>query len=205
MGINGLFFSWTPGSIATPYERLPLQAPFLPSRECLDNLKTINDLPLYRIEERARYEGFLEAEESLIGRLEKNWELAETLDVTHMELAAHLRLIIALGTHQKTIVYHPQLLEENSLRAINPQRLEIRFDPQVPPRGDLFHSPSGITCDMEPVPDSDQLITITNLETGATIRLDQGLLESIYHLGFYGFKENSPAQVVALIRGTLPG
>ncbi len=181
----------------------------------IDNCESINGISIEEIERRARPKGyslagFLGKNESFKEVLKKDWRTVEKFNVTHCEIAAHLRKIIEIAEKTKRgdeIEYRPNDLEGSTLTSEKYQKLEVFLICSQGLQWDLFTPGKGIEREVETPKSWNEEYTAVNPENGEKIRLNSGVLKYIELFGFYegGGDSNpyrvDPLKVIALLTG----
>ncbi len=201
----------------------PQSSPFLTTKTQIDALQSINGLSIEEIEQRARpghysCHGFIGKEENFKDVLRKDWDTVKKLNVTHQELAAHLKNIISIAksVQESTknffdaieIEYEPTSLEGNTICSRGPQKLYIGLMESKGTQEDLFQPKGENELPQVNTPKQwgDEHIFL-NPNNNVKLRVTSGILSYIHEFGFYegGGDQNpyriDPTKVVALITG----
>jgi hypothetical protein len=199
--------------------------PFLQEKKQIETLTSINGLSIEEIEQRARpssfsQSGFIGKEESFKDVLMKDWETVEKLNITHGELAAHLRRIISLAESSRRISMRASLgpiaieyktgdLKENTIISEGHQNLEVVLWSTKGMQDDIFAPKKNLQREVNTPCGWNEENIIRNIAMGIELRINSGILSYIREFGFYegGGEENpyriDPKKVMTLLTGKL--
>jgi hypothetical protein len=200
-----------------------LKPTFLGKIDDVKNLKSINGLSIEQIEQRARpggysYSGFIGKDEKFIDVLLKDWETVEKLQVTHEELASHLRNILSLGESIRKISlkasmgpiildYKVSDFDENTIVAEGAQTLEVALLSTRGFQEDIFAPLKEDLREVDTPNQWNEEDVIRNKHNGVELRVNSGVLSYIREFGFYegGGDDNpyrvDPKKIMSLLTG----
>ncbi len=202
------------------------KAQFFKNLKDIDKCTSINGIPIEEIERRARprgysQAGFLGENESFKEVLKKDWETVEQFNVTHCEIVAHLRNVIAIAKRAEEnikrtfenlfdpveIEYRPNDLEGSTLVSEKRQQLQVNLCTTRGMQEDLFEPEEGKSREVETPQGWNEEYSVVNPENGAEVNLNSGILKYIELFGFYegGGDSNryrvDPKSVIAILTG----
>ena len=213
-------FLWVTGSFNKPEDDLLLHhadpnrvmATDIGNYDDIAHLQKINGVAINTLESRARpgawaNSGFLGKKESLLTRLQGDWEIVEALGTTHIELADHLAAIRDLTGEQfiNLIVYDPSKIQNNTISRSS--KFQILNAERLCSKGlqaDIFCNDTedkclwrGWNCELH----------VSNPKNGEKVKVAYGVINYIRKYGFYegGGKDNpyriDPIRLSAVLTG----